>query len=349
MVHVNGAIVSLPDSLYYEAIVYEAIVRQLRLTGSFLIFFVILGCAGTPSGPGAASDYYNIANAYYDLGQYDKAIDSYEHALRLDPGLARASLNLALAYARMKRIDDAVAVLKKLLDADPENTQVLSTLAWAYHQGGRDTDALQEYEKVLSLSPGDADALYNSGIILWKLDRKDEALARLRADLDKTPDDTDAMFAAGSILLSQDDATAASEMLSRYLEKKPTDVEALYLSAAANERLQKYSRALDAYDKIISADAQQANALFGEARLLLTVVQDPQRGLDVLGKALTAGFKDPDAVQSLLASQDLLERDKVEGALKDHGLLPAPATDTQSGSATPAALAAPTTPSTPGR
>jgi tetratricopeptide (TPR) repeat protein len=316
MARVNGAIVSPVDSLYYGAIV-----RHLRHTVPFLAFFALLGCAGTPSGSGAASDYYAIANAYYELGKYDKAIDSYEHALRLDPSLARGTLNLALAYARMNRIDDAVGVLKKLLDVDPENTQVLSTLAWAYHSGGRDTEALQEYEKVLALSPGDSDALYNSGILLWKLDRKDDALARLRADLDTTPDDADAMFAAGSILLSQDDAAGASEMLSRYLEKKPSDIDALYLAAAANERLQKYSRALDAYDKIITSDAQQANALFGEARLLLTVVQDPQRGLDFLGRALAAGFKDAEAVKTLLDSKDLLERDKVEAALKDRGLL----------------------------
>ena len=111
-------------------------------------------------------------------------------------------------------------------------------------------------------------------------------------------------------------------MLSRYVEKKPDDMDAWYLIAAAAERLQKYSRALEAYDKIIAIDPKQANAWFGEARLLLTVVEDPQKGLDALDKALSAGFKDKDAVKALLASPQLLEKAKVEEAFKEHDLLP---------------------------
>ena len=113
-------------------------------------------------------------------------------------------------------------------------------------------------------------------------------------------------------------------MLSRYVEKKPDDVDAWYMIAAGAERMQKYSRALDAYDKIIALDAKQADAWFGEARLLLTVVEDPQKGLDALSKALAAGFKDKEAVKALLASPQLLERDKVEAALKEHDMLPPP-------------------------
>ena len=129
-------------------------------------------------------------------------------------------------------------------------------------------------------------------------------------------------------------------MISRYLEKKPDDVEGWYMAAAGAERLQKYSRELEAFDRIIALDAKQADAWFGETRLLLTVIEDPQRGLDALSKALVAGFKDPAAIKALLASPALLERDKVESALKDRKLMPeAPAE--ASPAAAPAASPAP--------
>jgi tetratricopeptide (TPR) repeat protein len=147
-------------------------------------------------------------------------------------------------------------------------------------------------------------------------------MEQLTALLDKAPDDTDALYAAGSLLLSLDDAAASGDMLSRYLEKKPADTEGWYLLAAGAERQKKYGQALTAYDKIIAIDAAQGDAWFGEARLQLTVVEDPQRGLDALGKALGAGFKDPKAVKALLDAPGLLQRDKVEAALKDRDLLP---------------------------
>ena len=163
---------------------------------------------------------------------------------------------------------------------------------------GRDGDALEQYDAVITLSPADPDALYNSGIILWKLDRKEEALGRLRKLLANSPEDTDALFATASILLSTDDPAGSGEMVSRYLEKKPDDVEGWYLSAAGAERQQKYSRELEAFDRIIALDAKQADAWFGETRLLLTVIEDPQRGLDALSKALDAGFQGPGGHQS---------------------------------------------------
>ena len=285
---------------------------------------LLAGCVTSESGKQIALDYYNIGNAFFDLGQYDKAVQYYQNALRADPGMVKADYNLALTLVRMKRSAEAVTVLQKLLAADEKNTTLLAALGWADHELAKDGEALAQYDKVLALSPADQNALYDSGIILWKLKRKDEALERFRKVLALTPDDTDALYAAGSILLSNDDPQGSADMLSRYVEKKPDDVDAWYMIAAGAERMQKYSRALDAYDKIIALDARQANAWFGEARLLLTVVEDPQKGLDDLSKALSSGFKDKEAVKALLASPQLLEKDKVEAALTEHDMLPPP-------------------------
>ncbi len=296
--------------------------RALAAAAVLLTAALAAGCVTSPGGKQIASDYYNIGNAFFDLGQYDKAIQYYENALRVDPGMVKADYNLALTYIRMKRTAEAVTILRRLLASDPKNTTVMAALGWAYHQMGKDTDALAQYDAILAISPADQNALYDSGIILWKMEKNADALERFRKVLAIAPDDTDSLFAAGSILLSNDQPADASDMLSRYVEKKADDIDAWYLIAAAAERLQKYSRALEAYDKIVAIDPKQGNAWFGEARLLLTVVEDPQKGLDALDKALSSGYKDKDAAKALLSSPQLLEKGKVEEAFKDHDLLP---------------------------
>jgi tetratricopeptide (TPR) repeat protein len=283
---------------------------------------LMAACVTSQSGKQLASLFYNVGNDYFDLGKYDKAIEAYQNALQADPGMVKADYNLALTLVRMKRVDEAVVILKRLLADDQKNTTLMAALGWAYHEQGKDKDALDQYNAVLALSPADQNALYNSGIILWKLTKNEDALERFHKVLVYASDDTDALFAAGSLLLSLDRPQDSADMLSRYVAKKTDDIDAWYLIAAGAERLLKYSRALEAYDKIVTIDPKQANAWFGEARLLLTVVEDPEKGLDALDKALSAGFMDKDAVKALLASGQLLERDRVEAAFSQHDLMP---------------------------
>jgi len=307
-------------------------VRRARSAAALLLVAVcalvaagVSGCVSSARDRQVATEYFDLGNAYVELGRYEKAVTAFQSAVQLDPSFVKAQYNLALAYVRVKRTDDAVVILKRLLSSDPQNTQVLSALGWSYHLAGREEDALAQYSTVTSLSPADQNALYNSAIILWKLSRLHDAMDKLGLLLSRAPEDTDALFAAGSILLALDQPSDSADMLSRYLDKKPKDTEAWFMVAAGAERIKKYTRALEAYGKIETIDQTLADAWFGEARLLLTVVEDPQHGLDSLNKALSAGFKDTKAIQALLDSPGLLERDKVEDALKGKGLLPAPA------------------------
>ena len=305
---------------------------QCLRAGAFCLAFCLLaGCSSSPARRDVAVEYYNIGNAYVDLGQNEKAVQAFRDALRLDPGLVKADYNLALTYARMKKAAEAQEILVRLLRDDPENAGLMSALAWSYHLAGKEAEALVQYDAVLALAPADQETWYNSGMVLWKLDRKAEALERFRKLLALSPDDTDALFASASLLISMDDPSAAGEMLSRYLEKKPGDIEAWYMAAAAADRLQKYSREMEAFEKILSLNSKQADAWFGEARILLTAIEDPQKGLEALAKALSAGFSDAEAVKTLLAAPTLLERGKVEAALKEKDLLPEPKPESPQG------------------
>jgi tetratricopeptide (TPR) repeat protein len=73
-----------------------------------------------------------IANLYYDLGQYEKAADYYQRGLRLRPGDPNAETDLAVCM----------------------------------HYLGQDDKALKTLDKVLKYSPGFAEAMFNKGIIL---------------------------------------------------------------------------------------------------------------------------------------------------------------------------------------
>jgi tetratricopeptide (TPR) repeat protein len=282
----------------------------------------LAACATNSRAIDVAAEYYNLGNAYFELAQFEKAVTYYKTALEFNPGLASARLNLALALVQLKKPAEAGEILTKLLAEDERNVTVMTALGWALHADGKDEESLAQYDRIIELSPENRDAVYNSGLILWKLGRNDEALDRFKKLLIISPDDNDALFSSGALLLSLGDPTAAAEYLERYLQKKPEDADALFLLAESRVELEKYSQALSTYEKIVILNPKEARAWFGKARLLLTVIEDPDKGLSALKQALELGFHDTDAVKTLLSSAGLQSREEVESALRARNMLP---------------------------
>ena len=300
-----------------RAVVLAAVVLAVALAAG--------GCASDARGHEVALEYYNLGNEYLELGRLDAAARAYESALRLDPSLSRADYNLAIAYVRLGRAAEAAAILERLAAEDPGSVTVLLAAGWALHEAGRDAEALARYDAAAALAPENKDALYNGGLLLWSAGRLREAADRFARMLAIAPDDPDALFNLGSLELALDDTGAAADHLGRYVERAPADADGLLLLASAWERQRQFSRALEAYDRIVTADPGAGRAWFGRARLLLTVVEDPERGLADLRRALEAGFMDKEAAAALVANESLLVRDEVEKELAGRGLLAAPA------------------------
>ena len=59
--------------------------------------------------------WYNLANRYRDRGEYDRAIEAYQRALRGVPGYLSAYNNLARSFEDAGRRDEAVAACRVLL------------------------------------------------------------------------------------------------------------------------------------------------------------------------------------------------------------------------------------------
>lgn len=283
---------------------------------------LLASCATNTQSRDLAVEYYNLGNAYFELSQMEKAVSAYRTALRQDPGNAKVSYNLALALVKSGRSDEAATVLEAVLSGDPANVETLEALAWSKSAAGADEEAIGVYNRILAVSPENGNAWYNLGVLQWKAGMKEDAAASFRTLLRYHPDDLPGMYNLGEILLAMDQAEEAAEFLSRYGQKKPEDAGASLLLALCQESLENYRRALELYEFILGVDGKNAKAFFGRARLLLTEIEDPDKGLSSLKQALDLGFADQAAIKALVESSLLLERDTVEKLLVDKKLLP---------------------------
>ncbi len=67
--------------------------------------------------PDDAKAHFLLGGAYYELGRYEEATESYKQAIEIDPDYADAHNNLACRYSLLGNINKALKFLGKAIDS----------------------------------------------------------------------------------------------------------------------------------------------------------------------------------------------------------------------------------------
>ena len=110
-----------------------------------------------------AKAYYNLGGNYIIVGDYNKAIESYEQAIDLEHSFIPAYYNLGSLYSALNRYEDAIKMYKKVLDIIPD-------------------------KKALEISPNYAELRFNLGLAYLALDPSDKESAIEEYELLKNMD-----------------------------------------------------------------------------------------------------------------------------------------------------------------
>jgi Flp pilus assembly protein TadD len=103
--------------------------------------------------------YYNMGNAYSDLGEHEKAIDSYKQAIRLDPTLSKPHNNLGLAYAALGRLAEAEDQFQAAIGLKPDYAEAHFNMGVALMILGKKQQAAQQQRILAKLKPELAEKL----------------------------------------------------------------------------------------------------------------------------------------------------------------------------------------------
>lgn len=122
-------------------------------------------------------------NSFFYLQSYEKAIESYEKCLSLDPNYEDARNNLALAYRaagqyygeQEQDLSTALRYLKKAYEMQPMDYETLRLLGVAYGVSGQASLAVDFFRKALSQKPNHARAYYDLGAAYMQKGRVDSS------------------------------------------------------------------------------------------------------------------------------------------------------------------------------
>lgn len=124
-----------------------------------------------------------IGRLYAKAGDRDRAIESYQAALRNHPKDHELAHKLAALHARFADWPGCADAAKYALSHDPENRTYQKTYGYALSQNGKWQEALESLVKVMS----EAEARYFLGRVLADLERLDDAKVQMDLALQTDP------------------------------------------------------------------------------------------------------------------------------------------------------------------
>lgn len=204
-----------------------------------------------------------IADAFLDIADYEKAKSFYFKALAIKPS-ADIYNNLAIAYENEDKNDEAKKYYKMAVALQPDYSTSLRNLAILYNRTAKYDTSLFYYKKLYALSSADVSNLSGLAKLFLKLKQKDSAMVYMQKLENINTDNAADIRLIGDIYLDLPDYQKAIKLYNKALGIKPA--EDIYNNLAiAYEDLEKYDDAKQAYQSAlkIKPDYKLAISNFG--------------------------------------------------------------------------------------
>jgi superkiller protein 3 len=126
----------------------------------------------------------DIGVTLLEHGEWKKAIEYFQRAIRLEPNNADAYYNLGNAFADAKRNEDAAAAYRKALELSPAFAEAHDNLGTLLFTLGQLNEAAQHFQEAIRLQPEHLATYDNLGMTLAQQGRFDEAIQVYRKALE---------------------------------------------------------------------------------------------------------------------------------------------------------------------
>ena len=178
--------------------------------------------------PNLAAAYHGLGASYMSMGRLVDALEPMKTAVRLDPNNAIAHLNLGIAFANLRRAEEAMVELneaKRLCPSDPRIHNMIGNLL--LNNFGRFDDALMAYKEARRLNPNTPQVHHNIGLIYMRLGKFSEAIGPLEEAVRLQPDYRNARYFLSDAYSKTGRYEQAIESWTKFLELVPNGPDAL--------------------------------------------------------------------------------------------------------------------------
>jgi tetratricopeptide (TPR) repeat protein len=217
-----------------------------------------------PSWP---AGYYQMAETFLAMEQYDAALENYKKAQKLSTHPGGIQKRIAAVYLKQGKHQDAVNIYKDLKTKDPsmENYELLAS---AYQMSDQFDLAETTFKEMVRKFPDNPYPVYRLGVFYGYIKKYDQAIADLNKALAMSPEDP-AILKALSIAYNQKgDRGHAIETARRITKLRPKSIPDKFYLAALTQDAHRDKEAIALYREILAEEPNHLLALNNLAVLL---------------------------------------------------------------------------------
>ncbi|MSR62060.1 MAG: tetratricopeptide repeat protein [Planctomycetes bacterium] len=192
--HVEQGLKELPGSVALHDEAFKYCLRRGDAVGALAHAQKIVELTS-----GAPDALTRVGQACVVGGEYEKAIDVLQQALKQKPGLGKAQFQLGRAFERSGRADEAQQLYLKVLERDPRNFLAHGAVGARLLAKGQRAEAAQHFEQALASNPEHLLSLWSLARIDLEEGRTARAKERCLSALEIAADEGGAHFVLGLI------------------------------------------------------------------------------------------------------------------------------------------------------
>lgn len=226
-----------------------------------------------------------LANLYYDTGQYPKAVKAYETSLKLHSGNANIWTDLGVMYRRTNQPQKAIEAFDKATAMEPSHEYSRMNKGIVLMYDLNDVDgAIEAWEGLLKINP----------------DAKSANGDSVRAFVD-------------NVKRQHQEQTQTITQLEQEVAANPNKFQAWTQLANLYFDTKQYDKAVNAYEKSLALDGGSAN-IWTDLGITYRRTDQPKKAIEAFEKAMAM---DPSHQQSLLNKGIVLlyDLDDFDGAI----------------------------------
>ncbi len=150
-----------------------------------------------------------IANCYFELANFDKALAHYNAAQAIMPTSSTIHENIANLYFFSGKNDEVIKYATKAIELEKERDYSYYLLGCVYADQEKFELALTNFDNAIKYNAEDASYEFEAALVYMSMKKNDQAEARLKLALKKDPKFSSAQNMLGVIAWNKDDYATA--------------------------------------------------------------------------------------------------------------------------------------------